>query len=180
MPKFFNRKAQTIILVAVSISLLVGFGSLWALSQPKQMTSWTGANQVVPERVLAAAIQQNYNKAKSEKPLHKNQIKALKVPSRGEGNLYVIDFNTPQLCGAGGCLYAVYTQQVRSVLSLLLNPNLPKGTSLLSISEEIRNGFSCLVIAQSTKKENTVSRGLYCYEGAGFALVNSSVTQGGA
>lgn len=177
--KFCNRKAQTIILVIVFLTLLVGLCFLKA-NPPKQTASWAGANQVVPERVLAVAIRQNYNKSKSEKPLDKNQIKALKVPSRGGDNLYVIDFNTPLLCGAGGCLYAVYTQQGKLVMSLLLNPNLPKETSLFSLSEETRNEFPCLMIAQPTGEEYTVSRGRYCYEGAGFTLVNSSVTKGGA
>lgn len=176
--KFLQGRAQRIIFLAVFICLLIGFSSLWVLSQPKQAISWKRANQVVPERVLAAAVKQNYVRTKSEKPLDANQIKALKVPSLGKETLYIIDFNTPHLCGAGGCLYAVYTEKNQLVLSLLLNPNLPNGTSLFSISEQARNGFSCLVVAQSTGEENTVARSRYCYEGTGFTLVNSSTEEG--
>ncbi|MBD1921770.1 hypothetical protein H6F77_11775 [Microcoleus sp. FACHB-831] len=169
---------QRIIFVAVAICLLIGLGSLWALSQNEQATSWVRANQVVPDRVLAAAVQENYTRAESEKPLNTNQIKAFKVPSLEKDNLYIIDFNTPQLCGKGGCLYSVYTDGSRLTLSLMLNPNLPKAISLFSISEQARNGFPCLVIAQSAGKENTVFHSRYCYEGTGFTLVNFSNGEG--
>lgn len=177
--KFLRSRSSRTILVVVSILFLIGMASVWAFSQPKSVSSWGMAN-VAPAGLVRTAIAQNYLAVPREKPLDESQIKVLKVPGIGAGNLYVIDFNTPQLCGSGGCLYAVYTQHARLVLSLLLNPKLPKGTSLFSISEETRNGFSCLVIAQSTVDDAAVEERRYCYEGAGFTLINSSVTKGGA
>lgn len=124
-------------------------------------------------------MQQNYLILKTQKPLDENQIKALKVPDKGAGNFYLIDFNSQHLCGTGGCLYAIYTQKGQLVLRLLLNPHLPKRTPLFSISEQTRNGVPCLSVAQATGEENIVSRRRYCYEGSGFTLVNSSMTKGG-
>jgi hypothetical protein len=172
------RGVQRIIFVAIPICLLISLGFIWVFSQNQQATSWVRADQVVPERVLAAAVQQNYVRIKSEKPLDTKQVKAFKIPSLEKDNLYIIDFNTPHLCGVGGCLYSVYTEKSRLVLSLILNPNLPKAISLFSIYEQARNGFPCLVITQSTGKENTVFRSRYCYEGTGFTLVNFSNDEG--
>lgn len=177
--KFIRLRALKIISAVAFILFLIIFSSLWALTQPKSVSFWGGANAVAPAEVVRVALMQNYLPLKTQKPLDENQLKALKVPSLGAGTLYVIDFNSPQLCGTGGCLYAVYTQQGRSVLRLLLNPNLPNKTPLFSVSEQSRNGFYCLVVAQSTGKEDTVSRSRYCYEGTGFTLVNSSITKGG-
>lgn len=177
--KFLRLRALKIILAVAFILFLVVLSFVWALTQPKSVSSWGSANSVPPAEVVRAALAQNYLPLKTQKPLAENQIKALKVPSLGAETLYVIDFNSPQLCGTGGCLYAVYTQQGRSVLRLLLNPKLPNKTPLFAVSEQTRNGFYCLVIAQSTGEEDTVSRSRYCYEGTGFTLVNSSITKGG-
>lgn|ERR671932_469755 len=177
--KFFRLRALKIIIAVAFILFLIIFSYLWALTQPKSVSSWGSANSVAPVEVVRAALAQNYLPLKTQKPLDENQVKALKVPSLGAETLYVIDFNSPQLCGNGGCLYAVYTQQGKSVLRLLLNPKLPNKTPLFAVSEQTRNGFYCLVVAQSTGEEDTVSRGRYCYEGTGFTLVNSSITKGG-
>ena len=177
--KFFRLRALKIIIAVAFILFLIIFSFLWALTQPKSVISWGSANSVAPVKVVRAALAQNYLPLKTQKPLDENQVKALKVPSLGAETLYVIDFNSPQLCGNGGCLYAVYTQQGKSVMRLLLNPKLPNKTPLFAVSEQTRNGFYCLVVAQSTGEEDTVSRGRYCYEGTGFTLVNSSITKGG-
>ena len=177
--KFFRLRALKIIIAVAFILFLIIFSSLWALTQPKSVSSWGSANSVAPAEVVRAALVQNYLPLKTQKPLAENQIKALKVPSLGAETLYVIDFNSPQLCGSGGCLYTVYTRKGRSVLRLLLNPKLPNKTPLFSVSEQNRNEIYCLVVAQSTGKEDTVSPSRYCYEGTGFTLVNSSITKGG-
>ena len=177
--KFLRLRALKIIIAVAFILFLIIFSSLWALTQPKSVSSWGSANSVAPVEVVRAALVQNYLPLKTQKPLDENQIKALKVPSLGAETLYIINFNSPQLCGIGGCLYAVYTQQGRSVMRLLLNPKLPNKTPLFAVSEQTRNGLYCLVVAQSTGKEDTVSRSRYCYEGTGFTLVNSSITKGG-
>jgi hypothetical protein len=176
---FFPSVTSKIILAVVFLFFLIGFVSVLAFSPKESLISWEEVN-VAPSALVRAAVRQNYLGFKTEKPLNQNQIKVLKVPSKGAGDLYAIDFNTPYLCGSGGCLYAVYTPEGRSVLSLLLNSKLPKGTPLFSIGEQTRNGFPCLAIAQPQVEEETVSRSRYCYEGRGFTLVNFSVTKGGA
>lgn len=178
--KFLRSRASKIILGILSVFLVVILGAFWALSQPKSVICWEKASGVAPAGVLKAAVQQNYLPLKMQKPLDENQIKALKVPEQGAGNLYIIDFNSSQVCGSGGCLYVAYTQQEKPVLRVLLNPQLPKETPLFSVGEQVRNGFSCLELAQSTGKENSIYRRRYCYEGTGFTLVNSSITKGGA
>lgn len=178
--KFLRSRTSKIIFGIVSVFLVVLLGGFWTLSQPKSVTSWVKASSVVPASLVRTALAQNYQPLKNQLPLDENQLKALKVPDRGAGNLYVIDFNSSQLCGTAGCLYVAYTQQGKPVLKALLNPQLPKETPLFSVSEQVRNGFSCLEIAQSTGKQNTISRHRYCYEGTGFTLVNSSITKGDA
>lgn len=175
---FIHSRASKIIVALVSLLFVFVFGFIWALSQPKSVSSWEPANQIASVSLIRMAVQENYLTPKNQKPLDENQIKALKVPDKGAGNFYVIDFNSQQLCGSGGCLYAVYTQKGQLVLRLLLNPRLPKKTPLFSISEQTWNGVPCLSIAQSTGEENIISRRRYCYEGSGFTLVNSSMTKG--
>jgi hypothetical protein len=174
-----HSRASQIIVALVSLLFVFVLGSIWVLNPPKSVSSWGRANQIAPVSLVRMAVQQNYLILKTQKPLDENQIKALKVPDKGAGNFYLIDFNSQHLCGTGGCLYAIYTQKGQLVLRLLLNPHFPKRTPLFSISEQTRNGVPCLSVAQATGEENIVSRRRYCYEGSGFTLVNSSMTKGG-
>lgn len=177
--RFFQSKFSIIAIIAVTLLGLLGLTTL-VLSQSREDLDWKPANSVAPAALVSTALQQNYLENQSKTPLYKNQIKVLKIHSRGAGNVYIFDFNTPQLCGSAGCLYAVYTEDGKSVLSLLLNTQLPQKVLLFSVSEQTRNGFPCLEIAQPTKEQSMISQSQYCYEGTGFVLVNSSVISGGA
>lgn len=137
--------------------------------------SWQPSTQVVSNELLQTALQQNISVSSDKTAIDEKKVLILPIPSSGKGKLYIFDFNTAKLCGSGGCLYAVYTQSGKSVLSLLLDSRLPKGVSLFELDEGTRNGFNCLVVAQSNNEG--VLRNRYCYEGRGFAKVNSWITK---
>lgn len=126
-----------------------------------QSLTWTDARDIAPASLIERALRQN-----SIGGVEAKSIKVLQVPSHGAGKLYIFDFQSPQLCGVGGCIYPVYQESGRLVLSVIANPNLPKGEVLIRADDTVRNGFSCLVITQSTSTEGMVSRSHYCYQGA--------------
>ncbi|MBW4628995.1 MAG: histidine kinase [Brasilonema octagenarum HA4186-MV1] len=133
--------------------------------------TWTAAQDIAPASLIQTAISQN-----STGGVDAKKVKVLQVPNQGKGALYIFDFQSPQLCGAGGCLYAVYHESGSLLLNAIANPKLPKGEALFKVDDVVRNGFSCLVITQTTTTPLMVSRTQYCYQGTGFVRVYEELT----
>lgn len=155
--------------------------------QENNATNWKPASVAAPPTLVSQALKQNYQGASAE--LDINRVRVLPINSKGS-KLYIFDFNTPSLCGIGGCLYVVYTESGTPVLRLLLQPRLPKGVPLFAVAgnDKTQSGYPCLVVAQTinpnyntTEKNKSqtelLSKSLYCYSGSSFARFNSSVTE---
>lgn len=164
---------QHTILALVCIGLFVIPAIISRLTGTKQndLSNWKSASMIVPASLIQKAVSQNSNASN----IDLDKIKALKF-NRGKGGLYLFDFNSPQLCGAGGCLYAVYRETGEKLLSLLANPNLPKGETLFMMDDAVENGLPCLIITQAATAPGTVLRSQYCYKGQGFMRVNEALT----
>ncbi|MEM9002720.1 MAG: hypothetical protein AAGE59_04235 [Cyanobacteria bacterium P01_F01_bin.86] len=81
-----------------------------------------------------------------------------------EGDLLVIDFNTPALCGRGGCAIAAY--QVSTGEQLLFTyATQPAGEPIVELTERSGAELPCLLIAPPI---NTTAQGLtrdtLCYQ----------------
>lgn len=155
----------------------------------KNTTNWKSAAVAAPPKLVSQVIEQNYQGA--DEKLDISRVRVLPIHSQAS-KLYIFDFNTPSLCGIGGCLYVVYTESGTPVLRLLLQPGLPKGVPLFAVAgnDKTQSGYPCLVVSQtinsnkinSTTTENQrqsqlLSKSLYCYSGSGFARFNHSVTE---
>lgn len=178
-----RKKALLIIGASLGFLLLV----FWLLTflvgaEKPNPTGWQPAAVAAPQDIVRLAVEQNYQGAETRLDLNRVRV----LPIRNKSNtVYVFDFNTPSLCGIGGCLYVVYTSKNISVLRLMLQPGLPKGVPLFTVSDKTHAGFPCLVVSQRIYKDNNhetvtkelLTKSLYCYSGSGFALFNTSVTE---
>ena len=174
-PNIKSHKYQAILFTIVCIALFVVHAFLVKeTSSTNSVRPWTAAQDVTPGSLIQRALRQN-----SIGGVEAKSINVLQVPSHGAGKLYIFDFQSPQLCGAGGCIYSVYQESGKLVLSVIANPNLPKGEMLIRADDTVQNGFPCLVITQSAHTEGMVSRFQYCYQGAGFVKFNEALTQVG-
>ncbi|MDF5724427.1 MAG: histidine kinase [Rhizonema sp. PD37] len=175
VPNIKSPKYQAILFMIVCIALFVVPALLVnQTSSTNSVRPWTVAQDIAPASLIERALRQN-----SIGGVEAKSIKVLQVPSHGAGKLYIFDFQSPQLCGAGGCIYPVYQESGKLVLSIIANPNLPKGEMLIRADDTVQNGFSCLVITQSTHTEGMVSRSQYCYQGTGFVKFNEALTKVG-
>lgn len=64
----------------------------------------------------------------------------------------------------------------KTLLSLMLNPQLPKGFSLLVQSAEKRNGYPCLDVFQQNSNE-LVSSSHFCLNSGQLLLLNQSLKE---
>lgn len=173
-PTIESAKNQVIIAIGCMALFVVPalFVKATSLKNGGRILTWTDAQNILPASLIKRALREN-----STSDVEAKSIKVLQVPSQGAGKLYIFDFQSPQLCGANGCVYPVYQESGKLVLSVIVNPNLPKGEVLIRADNTVQNGFSCLVITQTTSIEGMVSRSQYCYQGAGFVKLNEALTK---
>ena len=101
---------------------------------------------------------------------------------RGKSDrLVVFNFNTPELCGALGCLYTGMwlreKQPAAQVLSMYLNPNLPEGRSLFEVlggeGGDRNKKLPCLKVMQIEK--DRLRQVNLCFNGRQYQIVDSQL-----
>jgi hypothetical protein len=150
-----------ILLSCVSIAIL-----LWMLNIPSSNRkknsveySWQNAVDIVPQPLFTQVLS-SFSKTK----LDKKSIKVLKIPSTGAGTLFIFDFRSSQLCGAGGCLYQVYHSEGKRLLEIIANPQLPPSQQLIKVENDSYKPFPCITFSQQTTMKYMVSKNKYCFD----------------
>ncbi|MEL6164150.1 MAG: histidine kinase, partial [Cyanobacteria bacterium J06628_3] len=163
-------KSQAIILIICIIIMTLTVSTLYqSLLKNHSITSWKNAYEVVPKPLLKKVVTK-----KSTRYLDISSIKVMQIPSRGASNLYIFDYGSPQLCGAGGCLYSVYNSDGKTLLEFIANPKLPKSQKLIKVGENVNQGFPCLNITQITDTDKLLSQTEFCYQNGHYIRLNKN------
>ena len=133
------------------------------------ITTWENADEVIPKPLLKKVVTQ-----KSTRYLDISLIKVMQIPSNGSGDLYIFDYGSPQLCGAGGCLYSVYNSDGKTLLEFIANSKLPKSQKLIKVGENVNQGFPCLNITQITDTDKLLSQTEFCYQNSTYVPLNKN------
>ncbi len=142
------------------------------INQNNNQTSWSHINN---NKEVPISVLKNLRNTSIVGEIKENAIKVMEIQSLGKGKLYIFDFNSPQLCGVGGCLYSIYHESGQLLLQLIANPHLPPKENFIQVSNTISQEFPCLTITQNTNVENTVSHTLYCYQDGKYTRFNESL-----
>jgi len=134
---------------------------------------WQKAATAAPATVLEQVIQTNTDLDMAQA---KGTLLVWTV-DRKAGKLTLFNFNTPNLCGALGCLYAGYwlreNQPAVEVFQNYLNPNLPASKPLFQVGENRGQALPCLEVLQM---EGDRLRQLnYCFNGDRCQLTDSQL-----
>ena len=149
--------------------ILIIFAFYNNLSTKKRINTWKNVEEVTPQSLLKKVITK-----KSTRNLDISSIKVMQIPSNGSGNLYIFDYGSPQLCGAGGCLYSVYNSEGKTLLEFIANRNLPVGEKLVEVSKTVNQAFPCLTITQRTNTDKLLSQTEFCYQQNKYIALNKS------
>lgn len=81
-----------------------------------------------------------------------------------EGDLLVIDFNTPTLCGKGGCAIAAYRVSTGERL-LFIYASQPSGQPIVKLTQRSGVELPCLLVSPSSAviSEQRTKRETLCY-----------------
>ena len=163
--------------ISLAITLLVGVLFLSGCSSSVSATSWW---QPVGSSRLALLAKQAIAENTQLNPDSFANVLAMNIPANKQQDreLFLLNYNTNNLCGKLGCLYSIYSQQGQTyklIWSKYLQPNLPKGESLFTFSHDASNnpGFACLEVKQM--QGNHLQKLIYCFDGKTYRLVNSEL-----
>jgi hypothetical protein len=138
-----------------------------------QIPTWKKAEEVTPSSLLKQVTSK-----KETRYLNISSIQAMQIPSQGAGNLYIFDFRSPQLCGAGGCLYSIYNESGQPVLEFIALSHLPPKQKLIEVLDTVNQGFPCLKVTQTTNMDNKMSQTEFCYRNNRYIRFNKNLVEG--
>lgn len=161
-PKSWFKWGQ---LLRLSIAALL---MSWALSgcatSDVTIVEWKDASSIVSSDVLFKVISENTTASSTQvKPL------AFVVPLSSVAKLVIFNFNSHELCGQKLCTYVAYdvsgdqARQARQVWQKYLNPNLPPGEHLFSVTKDDATAQPCLIVNQVENDQLRYSS--FCYNG---------------
>ncbi len=157
-----NQKIITVTGIAVLIGLIF---CIFSFIFHTESTNWEKAQNILPK--------DTWEVLRKKYPLEKANV--IEVNDKSN-HYYFIDFNNPNLCGSGGCLFLLSDNKGNELVSQLLSRQLPKNVNLFSLQENTSDDATlkkCFLIAQSSKQVNTINYKKYCHVGNTFTLINS-------
>ncbi|MBD2200531.1 MULTISPECIES: histidine kinase [Calothrix] len=172
--KTYNIKLLIILILILAFLSLTLACFLWVFnssSNKSRTPTWKPAKEIVNapllKKVLASA---------SKNKLDEQAVKVMPITSSNGVHVFIFDFRSPQLCGAGGCLYQIYHESGKLLLQVMANPQLPPKEDLIRVSSRDLQVFPCLIFTQTTDIENIVSRTDYCFDSGQYTRFGETWT----
>ncbi|NJM73781.1 MAG: hypothetical protein HC862_28730 [Scytonema sp. RU_4_4] len=139
--------------------------------------NWQNASKI-PKSLVNLAASENTSLLSVET----SSIKVATIPTHEKDKrLYLLNFNSPDLCGRLGCLYAGYLGkgqgQYSSVMNLYLQPDLPPGKHLISVTPDsfINTSKLPFLDVQQINFNRTLQAITYCFDGSHYQPVKNSL-----
>ncbi|WP_353933345.1 hypothetical protein WJM97_22935 (plasmid) [Okeanomitos corallinicola TIOX110] len=160
--------------IGFSIFLLLSMIlSLVGCSLNAATVNWKKAADVVSTSVLEQVIRDN-TELNTKAAVENILVWDVSVK---DGNFRLFNFNTPEVCGALGCLYAGYwfkqNQPITQVFLSYLNPSLPPGKQLLAVGETRNQSLPCIKVLQTEKQQ--LRQLNYCFNGNRYQVADSQL-----
>ena len=157
-----KNKLLTSVSVAVAgLSSIVGFVSYRAIAMTNNNQAWQPLAGLVSSAKLSEIV------AESTAPGADRAEIAASATGYEQGDLLLIDFNTPTLCGIGGCALAGYqTSTGERILAVYVERSSPN-EPIVEVVE--REGFDlpCLLVPPDPNDENffeETKKDTLCYQ----------------
>ncbi|MGB3263929.1 MAG: hypothetical protein WBA89_08215 [Microcoleus sp.] len=171
---FIGRWFRFGVVLFLLLSMMLGTAGCTASATT---ISWTPATRLIPVENVQGIVAEN-----SELNPQDSASNVLAWAVNGQaGRLVIFNFNSPGVCGAGGCLYAGYLFRKNvppnRVFASYLNENLPPNKPLLQVVTDPSktSNLPCLQVQQPS--QNGIRQLFYCFNGRQYQLANSSLIE---
>jgi hypothetical protein len=156
-----NPKVAKITIALCSLSLvLLATGIVFNVSRAEGTTAeaWQPLSELVSAAELAQIIADNTAPSADRRAISHTAVGLL------EGDLLVIDFKTPQLCGVGGCSIVGYRASTGEQILSTYAVQTGAGKPIVELVERAGTELPCLLIAPSVgATAQGLTRDALCY-----------------
>ena len=168
--KLFRRKYRHLtITTLVIISIVLAFSAKVVFSGDSATVKWQSATDYFSQPQLEKILFENVTKDVAQEVGSKALVAEL---SSSPNTVIAVDFNSRQVCGKLGCLYAVYRRrqgQLESVFSRYLTTNQPPDVPVFIPLKETRMELPCFQVNQVVGE--TLEQLKFCFDGDRYSLV---------
>jgi hypothetical protein len=171
---FIGRWFRFGVVLFLLLSVLLGTAGCTASATT---ISWTPATRLIPVENVQGIVADN-----SDLNPQNSALNVLAWAVNGQaGRLVIFNFNSPGVCGAGGCLYAGYLFRKNvppnRVFASYLNENLPPNRPLIQVVSDPSktSDLPCLQVQQHS--QNGIRQLFFCFNGRQYQLANSSLIE---
>lgn len=171
---FIGRWFRFGVVLFLLLSMMLGTAGCTASATT---ISWTPATRLIPVETVQGIVAEN-----SDLNPQNSASNVLAWAINGQaGRLVIFNFNSPGVCGAGGCLYAGYlfrkNVSTTRVFASYLNDNLPPKRPLIQVVSDPSktSNLPCLQVQQHS--QNGIRQLFFCFNGRQYQLANSSLIE---
>ena len=169
---FIGRWFRFGVVLFLLLSVLLGTAGCTASATT---ISWTPATRLIPVETVQGIVAENSELNPQDSA---SNVLAWAV-NKPAGRLVIFNFNSPGVCGAGGCLYAGYLFRnnvpPHRVFASYLNEKLPPNKPLVQVVSDPSktSDLPCLQVQQPS--QNGIRQLFLCFNGSQYQLANSSL-----
>ena len=156
-----DRLLTSIAIAVAGLSLFIGFVSYRAIAMTHSAQVWQPLSEIVTAEKLVAIV------AESTAPGAGQEAIAASAIGYKQDDLLLVDFNTPTLCGAGGCALAGYRpstgERVLTVYVQRTRPDEP----IVEVVKQSGFELPCLLVPLDPEDENIfqeIDKDTLCYQ----------------
>jgi hypothetical protein len=171
---FIGRWFRFGVVLFLLLSMMLGTAGCTASATT---ISWTPATRLIPVENVQGIVAENSELNPQDSA---SNVLAWAV-NKPAGRLVIFNFNSPGVCGAGGCLYAGYlfrkNVSTTRVFASYLNDNLPPKRPLIQVVSDPSktSDLPCLQVQQHS--QNGIRQLFFCFNGRQYQLANSSLIE---
>lgn len=162
-----SRLLISLTVVTVAIGFATGFTSYRAIAMSEPAQPWQPLSALVtPERLTDIV-------AESTAPSANRKEIAASAMGYKQGDLLLVDFNTPTLCGVGGCALAGYQPSTGERILALYVKRTSADKPLVEVVDKAGFELPCLLVPPEPE-DNSIfeetDKDTLCYQDGGWTV----------
>ena len=162
-----SRLLASLVIAITGLGLTLGFISYRAIAVTANNQSWQLLSEIVAPERLAEIVTESTSPS-----ANRNEIAQLALGYE-QSDLLLVDFNTPTLCGAGGCAVAGYRTSTGERILAVYVERTHVDEPIVEVIDQPGNELPCLRVPPAPD-DNSIfqetDRDMLCYQDGSWAI----------
>ena len=144
-------KKALIVLTIFVIAGLSYFGFSRAIAQSENEQPWQPLSELINPEKLSAMVAENTSPSTDRRIIENSAL------GYQQGNLLLVDFNTPGMCGIGGCALAGYRSSTEERILAIYVQRIAPNEPIVEIVDQPGFELPCLLVPPDPNDENILA-----------------------